>query len=543
VVFLLPQISQAATINVVNGQGQSSCEQIDVQNAINNASDGDTVQVPTGTCTWTQGVSVNKGIFIKGAGESNTTIIANTSALFGVNVQEKHFRLSGFRFSGTASSAYIVLDGKFKSLRIDHSTFEDVLGSRGILLGYNSYNNPMITGLFDHLTIGISGWKIFLAQYGNNNTWNKPDNYGTNDFVFIEDSTISGISNATPDLIDGERGARFVVRKSILNDGMVQYHDTGGTPGCRSTRVVEIYKNKFICTLATCPWTAISFRGGTGVYYDNSINSYPPIGYEYGAATQIVRAYSQGAAPWNTICDGTYDRICSDFSSHCSAGDKRACLGNWDCSGAGTCSIHQCNVDSDCGTSATCLIKTDGHQDSSGWPCRDQTGRGMDDPTTHEQASSPAYWWNNKDEENNNIGVIINGHGLNPFPFIFKGRDFYENIEKPGYVSYIYPHPLTVAPFGTNICGEGIINLSCWCEGQMRSSGECNHGYYSGDNICTSGDANDDKSINISDVQTCINVILNTDTDPSHQTCSDMNGDTNINIADCQGIINKILGT
>jgi len=56
---------------------------------------------------------------------------------------------------------------------------------------------------------------------------------------------------------------------------------------------------------------------------------------------------------------------------------------------------------------------------------------------------------------------------------------------------------------------------------------------------CTPGDANNDKSINISDVQTCINVILGTDT--THQTCSDMNTSNTVDITDCQAIINKIL--
>jgi hypothetical protein len=40
-------------------------------------------------------------------------------------------------------------------------------------------------------------------------------------------------------------------------------------------------------------------------------------------------------------------------------------------------------------------VQLDGQLDSTGWPCRDQTGRGQDDPITHIQASSPAYWWNN----------------------------------------------------------------------------------------------------------------------------------------------------
>jgi len=59
--------------------------------------------------------------------------------------------------------------------------------------------------------------------------------------------------------------------------------------------------------------------------------------------------------------------------------------------------------------------------------------------------------------------------------------------------------------------------------------------------VCATADANSDGSVNISDVQTCINVILETDTDQSHKTCSDMNGNSTVEISDCQGIINKIL--
>jgi hypothetical protein len=45
------------------------------------------------------------------------------------------------------------------------------------------------------------------------------------------------------------------------------------------------------------------------------------------------------------------------------------------------------------------------------------------------------------------------------------------------YRLYVYPHPLTVAPFGTDICGEGEITSPCWCEG-LKNSSYCCHGYY-----------------------------------------------------------------
>ena len=48
----------------------ASCEQSDVQAAINSASDGDTVVVPAGSCTWSASVSVpnSRKITLQGAG-------------------------------------------------------------------------------------------------------------------------------------------------------------------------------------------------------------------------------------------------------------------------------------------------------------------------------------------------------------------------------------------------------------------------------------------------------------------------------------------
>jgi len=74
---------------------------------------------------------------------------------------------------------------------------------------------------------------------------------------------------------------------------------------------------------------------------------------------------------------------------------------------------------------------------------------------------------------------------------------------------------------------DGYTNLEEYLNGNSLSP------------ICTPGDANSDGNINISDVQTCINVILGTDT--THQTCSDMNTSNTVDITDCQAIINKIL--
>lgn len=67
--------AQAATITA------KSCNTSDVQSAINAAAEGDTVNIPAGTCTWTSGVTVSgKGINIVGAGTSRIIAVASTSS-------------------------------------------------------------------------------------------------------------------------------------------------------------------------------------------------------------------------------------------------------------------------------------------------------------------------------------------------------------------------------------------------------------------------------------------------------------------------------
>src|SRR5574341_310893 len=51
-IFLSPGTLQAATI------AAASCSRTDVNAAISNASDGDTVLVPAGTCTWDQRITI-----------------------------------------------------------------------------------------------------------------------------------------------------------------------------------------------------------------------------------------------------------------------------------------------------------------------------------------------------------------------------------------------------------------------------------------------------------------------------------------------------
>lgn len=81
-----------------------------------------------------------------------------------------------------------------------------------------------------------------------------------------------------------------------------------------------------------------------------------------------------------------------------------------------------------------------------GYPCRDQNGR------TTNQALSPVYQWGNAykggtgsfwvkgyDDSSNRAAAY----------HILKDRDYYDDVPKPGYVSFVYPHPLVQLDSGT----------------------------------------------------------------------------------------------
>jgi pectin methylesterase-like acyl-CoA thioesterase len=85
----------------------ASCSSEDVQSAIYSASDGDTVTVPAGTCTWSAAVNINnKTITLRGAGSgAGGTKIAyggTGHSLISINAGYKTGKMdvSGFLFSG-----------------------------------------------------------------------------------------------------------------------------------------------------------------------------------------------------------------------------------------------------------------------------------------------------------------------------------------------------------------------------------------------------------------------------------------------------------
>jgi hypothetical protein len=113
VVFATPVIllgalhgAAAQTINA------ASCNSSDVQAAVNKASEGQTVIIPSGTCTWSTGVTLaGKGINIQGSGSGRIVAYDNGVETKSIGTGTQTFTLAGFSpgFSGSSLTSGVTL--------------------------------------------------------------------------------------------------------------------------------------------------------------------------------------------------------------------------------------------------------------------------------------------------------------------------------------------------------------------------------------------------------------------------------------------------
>src|ERR1700737_774041 len=234
---------RANTINAL------SCSQTAVQAATLLATVTDIVNIPAGNCTWNSPVTISKGMVLQGAGQDLTVISASGTDLLKINGDGTAFRLTGMAFTGNNSFVAIQIDGRFSGLRIDHVKFTN-LTRRAVAIGYNNTitNNPAIYGLLDHITYVNNACHPFGLHYGRElDSWNQPDNWGTNQAFYVEDSTFTWnvattvLSECT--VWDQEHGARAVFRHNTMTNGTMYGHDTGSTQQSRGNRIKEVYSN------------------------------------------------------------------------------------------------------------------------------------------------------------------------------------------------------------------------------------------------------------------------------------------------------------
>jgi len=390
-----------------------NCTGTDDQNGINTAisagSYGATVTIGPGACTFTGPVVMSNGVKLIFAGPSSTTITGTPSTffVFGSSINGGDYRLSGFKITGSSTSVGdIMVDGSWNNLVIDNievanssGRFLWIGGQSGmfnvVLYGFPDFNQKM---LIQNIKFTTTTGGQFLRAYGRSHfAWAEDEGLGTDDFIVIENCTLNYSTFPNGGMIDSEAGAKFVFRYNDVTNGWFTYHDFANVR-YRGSRAFEVYNNKFTCNESACQglWP-ISWRGGTGLIYNNTST-----GYWIELFTEIFRE-SQSSSFGQCPTSGT-TTMCRDAFMHCVGGTNsgKPCYPGWcpggQCgTGVGGGGYTGCTSNSDCKTIAGVddyCIQIDGGG-TGNYPCRDQNGRGKEDPATGIQSQMPLYWWGN----------------------------------------------------------------------------------------------------------------------------------------------------
>ena len=375
VLLSLPAMAQTCSTATCNAATPGEADVLAALPSSGNTNATVTVNIPSGTATWTTGFnytipSAVTLLIIQGATTVSCSGTAGTSSysctatdntvfidsyvasnvpLMSFHIGTAAFRMTGLTFQGgtlasgvTKPNGFLNFTGTSTSFRVDHShfntnTYTPVNSGGGMTIFTNVY------GVVDHTVCDMYAQnncvRVYNSDFGDAN-WGAPTGFGTSSFVFLENDVFNG--GAANDCDDG---GRIVIRYSTINaassggdQGLWQTHQMGqGTErsrGCRAEEVYHLYVSN--PNPSNALYTVGDGGSGTGLAWNNVISS----GYNYDIGFQNIREVSTGhsqTAPPNGI-------------GYCGNGSSGA-TSAWD------------------GNTSP----------ATGYPCIDQTGRGQGD--------------------------------------------------------------------------------------------------------------------------------------------------------------------
>jgi len=505
-------LCRAKTINA------ATCQFSDVSSAVAQASAGDIVQLPAGTAVWSQTLTLN-GVSLLGAG-TNATILTdeenrNTSGqMVTLNaVAGTLSEISNIQFCGgvtnTSENFYgtIAAYGTLgSSWRIDHNFFNG-LYAKNIATYGNSFS------VIDHNAFFEKGISIEDNGYVPNDgmgdqSWNLPPTYGLNssNALYVENNYFTNLEPYVASLgaCDGEGGARMVFRYNTVWNDCFNNHGTESGGRLRSERSFEIYGNTFNGGSLSPLFAAMLVRGGSGVIFSNTASGYNEMvalrNYRYTcsySSTWAPFAGANGLSPFDSnnptlFLSGT--NSAPNGSSYLQVAGANWTPNQWygytvidTTSGlfseivsntANT--IYYIGSTPASASIVACTALTfnlgDPFQIRQVYVAMDQPGRGSGDllqdanggqllngilvtidtatgiESWPRQALDGVYCWGN----------TLNGahsEETSMYPGVLQGRDFYNDTSKPGYMPFVYPHPLDVST-NTSNGGGGNTNIN-----------------------------------------------------------------------------------
>lgn len=445
----------------------------DVGAAVTAAREGDVVEIPAGTASWTTALVVTKSLTIKGAGIGETVILDDIvgskqdeqAVITFQTTQNRYYRLSGISIEAGSVSTILTggavrVTGTTKTFRIDNCRFAN-LRNRSVFI------QDAAVGLIDHCIFNSNGRQsivVFHDEWGGktfgDGSWAMPVDWGTTNAVYIEESTFVG-STGHIAVIDSFAGARWVFRYNSVNNMYLDGHGAGSTGRNRGLRSYEIYGNRLFGSTQVLFGEAIHSRGGTGVIWSNTASAYLKF-----ATVANYRSHDYFEA-WGGA-DGTSGWDLNDpvvYATGQHTGNNGSPLlvvdgANWSLNqwtGYTIQNVTKARFSLVSTNSANALGYIVGSQSGmmtfdtgDTFQIRrvldtlDQVGISTGDllvgdaptPRWLYQQLEPVYEWANTNDGKN-------GQIVTKYPSIIEGVHFYNDTKKPGYVPLEFPHPLS----------------------------------------------------------------------------------------------------
>jgi hypothetical protein len=261
-----------STSHDAKAQTAATCSQTDVNNAVNAAAVGATINVPAGSCSWSS-LTISKGVTLQGAGIGKTNIALTGQVT--LNKASAVMRIDGISFSvngGGDPNKPIFIGGSWlnaKPIVFTNDAF-NVSGSGLFRIG--------VPGgvIYSHDTF-VGGWDDSFLQLkdpaDSQGSWTHADSMGTHDTngtmnIYIEDSNFTGGTNQG---IDCDDACRMVNRHNVFNNSESNSHGDDSSPF--GMRHFEVYNNQFNNSRDSSQLSnenqAVWIRGGTGMIYNN----------------------------------------------------------------------------------------------------------------------------------------------------------------------------------------------------------------------------------------------------------------------------------
>ncbi len=458
-----------------------------VSAAVASAAPGDTIILPPGTNTWTGTLQLS-GITLQGSGSDRTVIVdespavGNGQALIQVSTTPSALsRITQLQIKVGVINKYpfqnytgdIIVYGSSPRLRIDHCVFAWLTG-KPIHIG------SQVNGLIDHCSFLMKEMANAIIVDGDgfgDVSWSTPYQAGSSNALYMEDNYIFSAVNFCA--VDISNGGRAVFRHNTLVGAYFNTHGAETSQRNRSARYVEVYANNFSWgggQQYNNFYTMCDLRGGSAVIFSNTA-----VGYWSTASLNYYRATDNdtGFLPWFGATglrgwDSNGPALLTGTASVTSNALVVAGA-NWTVNQWAGCTVY--NPSSQlCGmviansantmqflTSRRAWLQITFTAGSpfelhKVYPMLDQPGMGQSDPLSGDsptpvwlhETSDPMYVWGNSLSVMYQVPTTIPSRAGTLYPNIKEGRDYFNDVPKPGYSPFIYPHPFTLTDNTTN---------------------------------------------------------------------------------------------